>query len=71
MSIVTRATWSLRPPKLPPTQVPISARTATCVHHAGAVEIHVSSRAQAVARVRADQRFHLNHNGWDDLATTT
>ena len=67
MSIVTRARWSLRPPKVPPTQVPISARTATCVHHAGAVEIHVRSRAQAVARLRADQRFHMDNNGWDDI----
>ena len=67
MSIVTRATWSLRPPKNAPTRIPISARTATCVHHEGASEIHVRSRAQAFALVRADQSFHMDHNGWDDL----
>ena len=67
MSIVSRARWSLRPPKTPPQRVRISARTATCVHHAGATEIHVRSRAEAVAMVRADQRFHMDARGWNDI----
>jgi hypothetical protein len=67
MSIVTRARWSVRPPKAPPQRVPISARTATCVHHDGAVAIHVRSRAEAVALVRADQRFHMDSRGWNDI----
>ena len=67
MSIVPRARWSVRPPKAPPHGVRISARTATCVHHDGAFAIHVRSRAEAVALVRADQSFHMDARGWNDI----
>lgn len=62
--IVSRAEWGARKPQVPFATVPISARTATCVHHDGATPIVVRSFAEACARVRADEAYHMNHNGW-------
>ena len=65
--IVTRAEWGARAPKSTPIKVGIGARTATCVHHDGANVITVRSFAEACARVRADQNYHMDSNGWDDI----
>jgi len=65
--IVTRAEWSARPRLGPAPTVTIGARTATCTHHDGANIITVRSFAEACARVRADQNYHMDGNGWDDI----
>lgn len=64
MRIVTRAEWGARKPKAPFATVRIAARTATCVHHDGSSPVIVRSFAEACARVRADEAYHMNHNGW-------
>jgi len=65
--IVTRAEWGARPRIGPAPFVSIGARTATCTHHDGANVITVRSFAEACARVRADQNYHMDSNGWDDI----
>jgi len=65
--IVTRAEWSARPYKAAPSTVGIHSRTASCTHHDGANVITVRSFAEACARVRADQNYHMDHNGWNDI----
>jgi len=65
--IVTRAEWKARPRRGTAATVNIGARTATCTHHDGANIITVRSFAEACARVRADQNYHMNSNGWDDI----
>jgi len=67
MRIVTRAEWGARPPKSTPTRVPLSARTATCVHHDGSKPIIIRTFAEACARVRADQNYHMDGQHWDDI----
>lgn len=62
--IVTRAEWGARAPKTPFTHVPLSARSATCIHHDGPTPITISTFAEAVAQVRADEAYHIIHNGW-------
>jgi hypothetical protein len=65
--IVKRQAWSARPPKGTPTTVPISDRTATCVHYDGAVPITVRTFADASALIRKDQDFHIDGRGYDDI----
>jgi len=65
--IVTRAEWSARPARHTTVKVALASRTATCTHHDGATPIVVRSFAEACARVRADQNYHMDHNGWDDI----
>ena len=65
--IVTRAEWSARAPKTTPAKVPLSARTATCVHHDGAKPVIIRTFAEACAQIRADQAYHMDHNGWNDI----
>jgi len=65
--IVTRAEWSARAPKAAPVRVALSVRTATCVHHDGATPVIVRSFAEACARVRADQNYHMDGQHWDDI----
>ena len=65
--MVTRAEWGARPRIGTALLVAIKARTATCVHHDGANVITVRSFAEACARVRADQNYHMDGNGWDDI----
>ena len=65
--IVTRAEWKARPRRGTAATVNIGARTATCTHHDGSNIITVRSFAEACARVRADQNYHMNSNGWDDI----
>ena len=66
--IVTRAESGLRPPRATPTRVPLSARTATCVHHDGANPITVRTFAEACALIRKDQAFHMGPaRGWNDI----
>jgi len=67
MRIVTRAEWGARKPKSVPAKVAISARTATCVHHDGATPVIVRTFAEACARIRADQNYHMDSNGWADI----
>lgn len=67
MRIYSRAAWKARPPKSLPAKVPISSRTATCVHHDGKYPIIIASFAQACDRVRRDQNYHMNSNGWSDI----
>jgi len=65
--IVTRAEWGARPPRSTPQRVSIGARIATCVHHDGANVIVVRSFAEACDRIRRDQNYHMDSNGWDDI----
>jgi len=65
--IVTRAEWGARKPKSTPQRVAIGARTATCTHHDGANVITIRSFAEACARVRTDQNYHMDGNHWDDI----
>jgi hypothetical protein len=67
MRIVTRQEWRARPPKSAPTTVPISARTAVCVHHDGATPVTVTTLPEACALMRRDQNYHMDHNGWADV----
>lgn len=60
MRIVKRSEWAARPPKSTPTKVALSARTASCTHHDGADPIIIRSFAEACARVRADQNYHMD-----------
>ena len=64
---VTRAEWDARPPKGTPTIVPLSARTATCVHHDGPTPVIIRSFAEACARVRVDQNYHMDGQRWNDI----
>lgn len=65
--IIPRAAWGARRPKTTPVTVPVSARSATCVHHAGATPVNVSTVAEAYAYVRADQNYHMDSKGWADI----
>jgi len=65
--IVTRAEWGARKPKATPQRVAISARTATCTHHDGAKPIIIRTFAEACARVRADQNYHMDGQHWNDI----
>ena len=65
--IVTRAEWSARPPKTTPVRVAISARTATCTHHDGSKPVILRTFAEACARVRADQNYHMDGQHWNDI----
>jgi len=65
--IVTRAEWGARPPKAAPVRVALSARTATCVHHDGAKPVIIRTFAEACARVRADQDYHMDGQHWNDI----
>lgn len=47
--------------------MPISARTALCVHHDGAVPITVQHLTEAQALMRKDQAFHMDTRGWADI----
>lgn len=67
MTLVTRAQWGARPRVGPATTVNIAARAATCVHHDGATPVVVHSFAEACARVRTDQNYHMDGNGWADI----
>ena len=67
MRIVTRAEWRARPPQSPPATVPITARTALCVHHDGATPITVQHLTEAQALMRKDQSFHMDGRGWADI----
>ena len=66
--IVRRYEWSARPSKTPPTTVPLASRMATCVHHDGPTPISIKSYEDAVALLRRDQSFHMDTNGWNDIA---
>lgn len=63
-TIITRQQWGARKPSTPFTPVPISARSATCVHHDGSVPINVRTVAEAYTLVRRDEAYHIDHNGW-------
>jgi len=65
--IVTRAEWGARARIGTALLVSIGARTATCVHHDGANIITVRSFAEACARVRTDQNYHMDGQHWDDI----
>lgn len=67
MRIVTRAEWSARKPTSAPALVGIGSRTASCTHHDGANVITVRNFADACSRVRTDQNYHMDHNGWADI----
>jgi len=66
-TIITRQQWGARQPKSAPTTVPISARTATCIHHDGRVPIIVRTAQDAYLRMRKDQSYHMDSNGWADI----
>lgn len=66
-TILSRATWGARAPRSTPVRVPLSQRTATCVHWDGSSTITVRTQADACVVMRRDQNYHMDSNGWSDI----
>lgn len=74
MNFVPRERWGARPPAKPVRSIPPTARDGLVVHHNGPpMGIDLAQPLEAVvaqemAKLRAVQRWHMDHQGWADIA---
>jgi hypothetical protein len=66
-TILTRQQWGARAPKTTPTPVPISARSGYCVHYDGGNPVILRTLADVIAKIQADQNYHMDGQGWNDI----
>lgn len=67
MDIVSRAQWGARKPRAV-TLLPFSAIDGLAVHYTAAEADRVDDPNDCPARVRGIQRYHMDTNGWADIA---
>lgn len=67
MEVVSRKEWGARPPLGRP---PIRARDVrgVCVHYTGMDSDEQADHRNCAERIRAIQRYHMDRNGWFDIA---
>lgn len=67
MELVSRREWGARPPL---GRLPLEERDirGICVHYTGMNADEQADHGNCAARVRAIQRYHMDHNGWLDIA---
>jgi hypothetical protein len=63
--IIGRGAWGARPPRSKVTQPNI---VKTTVHHTAGPPPSRNTRAAEEAKMREIQNFHMDGNGWDDIA---
>lgn len=67
MQLVTRAQWDARPPKSI-TPLVLSAQAGTAVHYTASDADEQADHARCADRVKGIQTFHMDSNGWADIA---
>jgi len=66
-TICTRSCWGARSPKC--TVYQMSALSRAIIHHtAGSGDYYVDSLTEGKSRVRGIQNYHMDANGWCDIA---
>lgn len=64
----TRAAWGARPPAAALSYVAPADRTEFMVHYDGGTPLGPwADHARCLERVKADQAFHVDSNGWSDI----
>lgn len=66
-TFVTRAQWGARAPRNVPTDITPS-RGGVTVHHVGGTRLARARHADCAAQVRGIQGYHMDTNGWWDIA---
>ncbi|MEV7534290.1 N-acetylmuramoyl-L-alanine amidase [Streptomyces hydrogenans] len=66
-TFVTRSQWGARAPRDVSTSI-TPGEGGVVVHHVDAVKVAESSHADCAAQVRGIQAFHMDSNGWSDIA---
>jgi hypothetical protein len=67
MQLVSRAGWGARPPRNRQS-LDRSAQRGTAVHYTASDADEQASHANCAGRVRGIQQFHMDGNGWADIA---
>ncbi len=62
-----RSAWGARKPTRKPTYVSPSKRTEFMAHYDGGSPLNLPTHADCLARVKADQVFHMDGRGWSDI----
>lgn len=62
-----RSAWDARRPTNKPTLVNPARRTEFMAHYDGGTALNLPTHADCLARVKADQAFHMDGRGWSDI----